>query len=73
LDLIVNFPVLFKLREGAEELLEKDDSPFVLPEKAFVFWMHQGYQFAFFVADGDDDPMVYYYMEGKKTTEVGAS
>ncbi|MBC9914081.1 SMI1/KNR4 family protein [Chitinophaga varians] len=34
-----------------------------LPDKAFICWMHQGYQFAFFVCDGNDDPAIFYYNE----------
>ena len=66
---------LFKLREGAEELLEDNNQPFKLPERAFVFWMHQGYQFAYFVADGkSDNPTVHYYLEGnEKAQQVAES
>jgi hypothetical protein len=54
------------LRAGAESLLKSCGSPFQLPEKAFVFLMHQGYVFAYFVADGTtEDPPVYSYMEGE--------
>lgn len=35
-----------------------------LPKNAFVFSMHQGYQFSYFLLDGDDDPYYYFYMEG---------
>ena len=34
-----------------------------LPNNAFVFWMHQGYQFAFFLNGEESDPPVYYYNE----------
>lgn len=55
------------MREGALELLAENGDPFVLPDDALVFWMHQGYQFMFMCASEGDDPPVYYYMEG---TEV---
>lgn len=37
-----------------------------IPQHAFVFWMHQGYQFAFFLSEEGDDPPVYYYNETAK-------
>lgn len=54
------------LREGAEELLRENGQP-ALPARAFVFLMHQGYQFFYFDADGEnDDPPVFYYFEGER-------
>ncbi|MDJ1485505.1 SMI1/KNR4 family protein [Cytophagaceae bacterium YF14B1] len=64
----VFYHLLFDLTEGAHELLIEDKSPLILPEKAFVFWMHQGYQFLFFNLNEGPDPKVYYYLEGKKIT-----
>jgi hypothetical protein len=56
---------LHSLQAGARELLRENGQP-ELPPGAFVFLMHQGYQFFFFVADGkNDDPPVFYYVEGK--------
>lgn len=55
---------LFNIQEGAQELMVENHLP-ELPEKAFVFWMHQGYMFAYFIADGTPDPKVYFYTEGK--------
>lgn len=52
-----------ELEYGAKELLEDNNSKLELPANAFVFWMHQGYQFAFFSLDDGDDPKVYYYNE----------
>lgn len=48
----------------AQELLEEDHFPIPLPPDAFVFFMHQGYQFSFFRESDGDDPPVYYYLEG---------
>jgi hypothetical protein len=54
-----------KLREWAEGLLRECGSQYTLPEKAFVFFMHQGYSFLYFVADqSSEDPAVYAYVEG---------
>jgi hypothetical protein len=54
------------LQRGAVELLRRGGSPAILPEKAVVFLMHQGYSFFHFVADGKaDDPPVFRYCEGE--------
>jgi hypothetical protein len=54
---------LFELREWADELLEETKFDMPLPDDSFVFWMSQGYQFAFFKLSDGDDPPVYYYRE----------
>lgn len=59
-----------RLKEHAEELLRRSDASFVLPRKAFVFLMSQGYQFAFFNLDQGDDPCVYHYLEGDSTPKL---
>ncbi len=51
------------LREVAPEILEEDHYSHPLPEDAFVFFMHQGYQFRFFRTSEGDDPPVYRYVE----------
>jgi hypothetical protein len=55
---------IFDLREGSIELLSENDFK-ELPENTFVFWMHQGYQFAFFYLDQGENPPVYFYYEGE--------
>jgi SMI1-KNR4 cell-wall len=57
-----------RLQVGAREALEKNNFPESLPGDAFVFWMHQGYQFMFFRLSEDSDPPVYYYHEGRHKT-----
>jgi len=53
------------LRAAAERILRESGRP-PLPNEAFVFLMHQGYQFFHFVADGrSDDPEIFYYLEGE--------
>jgi hypothetical protein len=53
------------LRAWATNLLAESGASYSLPESAFVFFMHQGYQFLFFdVADAAPDPSVFYYCEG---------
>ena len=62
---------LYKLRDGAIDLLREMDSPLSLPDDALVFFMHQGYQFFFIcTADGIDDPEVFYYFEGRTSFEM---
>jgi hypothetical protein len=56
---------IFHLREGAEELLEEDESAETLTDNEYVFFMHQGYQFYFFRLNEGDDPPIYYYGEGE--------
>src|SRR6266571_2080519 len=59
------YPDLLELRQQAEELLSENGHPFSLPEDAFVFLVHQGYQFLYFRAVPlDQDPPVIYYLEG---------
>jgi SMI1 / KNR4 family (SUKH-1) len=54
---------IFDLEEGAIELLKENNFK-ELPQDVFVFFMHQGYQFAFFKLTEGDNPPVYYYGEG---------
>ncbi|OIP75956.1 MAG: SMI1/KNR4 family protein [Oscillatoriales cyanobacterium CG2_30_44_21] len=53
----------------AKELLLEDNFPISLPDDAFVFFMHQGYQFDFFRFSEGDNPPVYSYLEGQ--SEIG--
>jgi hypothetical protein len=54
-----------KLSGWAEHLLSVNHQP-ALPKQAFVFIMHQGYQFKYFIADGrSDDPPVSYLPGGR--------
>jgi hypothetical protein len=56
---------LSSLKTFAAELLIEDETDYQLPDDAFVFLMHQGYQFMYFhTQDKADDPIVYHYMEG---------
>ena len=55
---------IFDLREGSIELLYEDSFK-DLPDNTFVFWMHQGNQFAFFYLNQDENPPIYFYYEGR--------
>ncbi len=56
------------LQEWALELLQENNFPENLPEDAFIFLMHQGYQFSFFRLLEGEDPAIYSYCEGTKQT-----
>lgn len=62
------FKHLLDLQEWAVELLQENNFPEPLPEDAFVFLMHQGYQFSFFRLSEGDDPPTYSYCEGTNQT-----
>jgi hypothetical protein len=46
-------------------LYTENDFQSVMPETAFVFWMHGGYQFAFFELEKGDNSPIYFYNEGE--------
>lgn len=54
----------YDFKYGVTEIIQDNKLP-KLPEESFVFWMHQGYQFAFFLLSEGDDPPVYYFTEGR--------
>lgn len=58
------FEHLLCLQNWAVKLLQENNFSESLPEDAFVFLMHQGYQFSFFRLSEGDDPPTYYYCEG---------
>ncbi len=60
----LRFEDLDSLQSSAQSLLGDDGGP-GLPENAFVFCSHQGYQFLFFQLGGGPDPEVRYYLEGE--------
>lgn len=58
----VEYKHLVKIQGWANELLKESGYP-LLPHNAFVFHIHQGYQFSYFLLDGKDDPEVYFFDE----------
>lgn len=54
---------LFQLQRLARSILSADALNNALPNDAFVFLAHQGYQFAFFRTSEGDNPPVYFYTE----------
>ncbi|WP_213086944.1 SMI1/KNR4 family protein [Chitinophaga agrisoli] len=67
----VFYDEIFFLRQYAKELI-RDNSLQPLPDNAFVFWLHQGYQMAFFLLDENEHLPVYYFGEGEgmKSVEI---
>lgn len=52
------------LKEEAISLLQENEEGIELPSDAFVFSMHQGYEFTYFNTSDGADPPVYQYVEG---------
>lgn len=52
------------LKDEAISLLQENDEDVKLADDAFVFSMHQGYEFTYFNTSEGDDPPVYQYVEG---------
>jgi len=65
----VYFDDIFLLKGEAKGLLEENNMD-KLPSDAFVFWMHQGYQLAYFILNESDNPSVYFYSEGSNNEFV---
>lgn len=59
------YPELLELQKAAIEILEENNFPQTLPQDAFVFFMHQGYQFSFFRLSEGENPPTYSYCEGE--------
>ncbi len=57
---------LLDLQEAAKDLLKENHVTQLLPNDAFIFLMHQGYQFCFFRLSQGEDPPTYYYCEGEE-------
>jgi SMI1 / KNR4 family (SUKH-1) len=62
------FQHLPQLQEWAIELLQENNFAQSLPKDAFIFFMHQGYQFSFFRVSEGADPPIYSYCEGTEET-----
>ncbi|MGH2495033.1 MAG: SMI1/KNR4 family protein [Ktedonobacteraceae bacterium] len=61
---------LIPLQKAAVKLMQEDEFVDPLPEDAFVFLMHQGYQFHFFRTNEGDDPPIYYYLEEQEQSSI---
>lgn len=67
----VYYPTMIGLTEAAQEILEDNGGNTKLPDDAFVFAMHQGYQFFYFRCNSDNPP-VYHYMDGESEATMWA-
>jgi len=57
----------------ALELIDENGISNFLGEDDFVFMMHQGYTFWYFKADGNSNPIVYGFQDGKtKPDDLGS-
>lgn len=64
------YPAVLNVRDYAMDLLREGGVEAGLPDDAFVFLCHQGYEFLFFkTADHAEDPAVYFYAEGMAAPE----
>jgi len=63
------YPDILDLGKDSVRLLEENNTGLKLPSDAFVFSMHQGYQFYFFKLLDGDDPQVFTYSETYRTPE----
>ena len=68
----LRFEQLDDLQSGARYILEDDKGP-ALPDDAFVFCSHQGYQFLFFRLSQGPDPQVFWYLEESHEFKLVAS
>lgn len=67
------YDALSQLHEDALELLAENGVTQRLPDDAFVFSMHDGYQFLFFRASEGENPPAYWYGEGEPIAPDGAT
>ncbi|WP_435166716.1 SMI1/KNR4 family protein [Paenibacillus glycanilyticus] len=61
----IYFKNIKELTKEATELLRDNEESFTLPEDAFVFCMHQGYEFNYFRFSEGKEPPIYQYIEGE--------
>ena len=61
---------LVGLQDAAKDLLKENGEDFDIPLDAFVFLMHQGYEFDYFRLSEGDDPPVYQYVEGHGEPQI---
>lgn len=59
-----DFSQLKELQDEEKKLLLENNDPIVLPDRAFVFSMHQGYEIRFFKLNAGDYPPVMEWYEG---------
>lgn len=61
----VHYSKLKEIQKYAKDLLEENNNPIILPETAFIFSLHQGYEIKYFELNGDQNPSpIYEWYEG---------
>ncbi|MBC7903835.1 MAG: SMI1/KNR4 family protein [Gemmatimonadaceae bacterium] len=58
---------LFELKNGCEELISENHITNFEHKNSFVFYMHQGYQCAYFICLTQTDPPVFFFSESETT------
>ncbi|MBW3542608.1 MAG: SMI1/KNR4 family protein [Planctomycetes bacterium] len=58
-------PHCLRLRPLAQRVIDRSASQYRLPENAFVFLVHHGYQFLFFKLGEGEDPPVYRFSDAE--------
>lgn len=58
-----SYPHLLSLTKDGQDTITESNVDYKLQPTAFVFWMSQGTQFAFFDTTEGDNPLVYHYRE----------
>ncbi|MEW8521512.1 MAG: SMI1/KNR4 family protein [Candidatus Thiodiazotropha endolucinida] len=66
----VFFDSILEIQEWAVELLEEEGKKNILPRNAFIIFMHQGYEFGYFLLGESEDPEVFFYSEGMSYPEA---
>jgi hypothetical protein len=63
---------LLKLKDDVLEVMESDPAEPKLPDDAFVFRGHHGYEFLFFLTKGrDENPPIYAYVSERRVSGSG--
>lgn len=60
---------ILEIQDWALELVNEENKPDILPENSFILFMHQGYQFGYFLLDNKANPPIYFFSEGMKAPE----
>lgn len=64
------YPHLESLFQEAKSLLEENSINFPRFNESFVFSMHQGHEFNFFLAKDHKDPPIWQYTEGNNPPQI---
>ncbi|ALX96041.1 hypothetical protein AV650_21950 [Serratia fonticola] len=65
----IYYPRVLELKSEAEELISEMNLNKHLPDNAFVFCMHQGYECNYFLI-GEPDPTIFQFYEGQENQRI---